>query len=142
MSSKRTDPSGFNARYNSNRFAGFDGAHGANIFPFEDEVPPLTVSGGGTTDSEVIVPSGSIVYEVQINVTQVFGSEGEGATITVGREGDADALVTLADNIDLATTGIKFVNRETAWPTASEVRVTIGGEAIGGNAIITVSYSV
>ncbi len=143
MGAKRTDVAGWNNRFDDKRYGGIHGARGANIFPYETDAVSTATDPDAIYDGETVVPLGSIVSEVQINVTEAFGFEGEGpATIIVGTTGDDDVLVTLADGVDLSTTGIKRVNRETKWPAGSVVRTTIGGQTTSGSAIVTVDYSV
>ena len=142
MGNKLTDVSGWNARYDDKRFTGAHGAHGANIFPYETNTSVVATDPAGIYDSEGGVPDGSIVSQVKINVTEGFEGSGP-VTLRVGTTGDDDAVVTLADAVDLTTTGLKVVTRETIWPAGSVVRATIGGEEISaGSANITVAYSV
>ena len=140
MSNKRTSVAGWNNRFNDQRFAGFQGAKGANIFPYDDATEVIATDPSGTYDGTRTLPQGTVVSDIEINVTEAFE---EGATIVVGTPGDPDALVTLADSIDLESTGQKFVNRETIWPSDSVVRTTIGGEELSsGRAVVTVNFSV
>lgn len=135
---KRTDTAGWNNRFNDKRFKGFQGTHGANIFPWGLQAQSAAAGADGTYDGTTPIPTGSVMAEVQINVITPF----DAGAIQVGSIADPDALVTLADAVDLTTPGVKTVTREVIWPALSVVRTTISGGPSAGAAVVTVSYDI
>jgi hypothetical protein len=137
MSSKGEN-AGMNTRYSDARFQGYNGAHGYNDAPINDS-QEVAAALAGTSDGAVTVPIAATNACVTIEVTAVYDGA---ATIIVGYAGDTDLLVTLADAVDLTTTGIKKVVREVAWPAAAVPRVTIGGAPTTGACTVTVEWEV
>lgn len=140
MANKKQDIAGWNDRFHRDRNQGFNGAGaGANCFPREDQTTSTATNPAANYDGALSLPAGTIVSAVIMTVNTVFDGV---PTITVGSTGDPDLLVTLADAIDLTTTGIKRVSRETAWPLASVVRTVIGGAPTQGSVDVTVQYQI
>ena len=134
---KKKKIAGWNNRFDSKRNTGHEGAVGANIFPQENESVVAVVDPAGNYDGGDTIPADSSAFEVEIVVTEVFNNV---PTLTVGTTADPDAVVTLADAVDLTSLGTKYITREVNWPIASVVRAVLGGTPNQGAATVTVRY--
>lgn len=97
---------------------------------------PFTFS-AGTSTSTALVPTGSIVHNVQLNITT--GLNSTAPTISVGfNGGSATALMGTADNFPTVAS-LQEKNQATPAPGAdSAVTVTVGGS--GGSAGAGTAY--
>lgn len=133
--SNRSAAAGWNTRFSDVRFQGYDGDHGANIFPYQNQEIRAVPGANGNYDGAVTFPALSTSICVIFDVETPFSA---GTTVTVGTPADADLFVTLADAVDLTTAGIKTITREVAFPVDSVFRVVIGGGPVAGACDVTV----
>lgn len=133
--SSRPEAAGWNTRFSDVRFQGYNGDHGANIFPYQTEDRVAVLGANGNYDGVVSFPSLSTSICVIFDVETPFSA---GTTVTVGTVADPDLFVLAADAVDLTTAGQKVVTREVAFPVDSVVRVVIGGGPVAGACDVTV----
>lgn len=127
--SSRPAAAGWNTRFSDVRFQGYDGDHGANIFPYQNQDVFDVPGANGQYDGSVTVPSKSTSICFIFNVSVPFSV---GTTVVVGIPGTPNLFVNLADAVDLTTAGVKTVTKEVEFPSNAVVRVTIAGGPAAG----------
>lgn len=132
--SSRPDAAGWNTRFSDVRFQGYNGDHGANVFPYQTEDKFSVLGADGTYDGAITFPSQTSTICFIFDVTTPFSV---GTTVIVGIPGNTNLFVNLGDAVDLTTVGLKTVTKEVLFPSSAVVRATIAGGPVAGVCTLT-----
>lgn len=97
----------------------------------------FTLDNTASQDSSSEIPSGYRVIEARIEVTTPYSG---GATIEMGDTSTSDLIFSAGDAKEQKA-DTYIVEQDTAWPSDSVVRVTVGGTPAAGAGVAIVKYA-